>query len=297
MATQDYEGMNGNKYFKCSLKTSKKCKGRGIIGKDGFQHSKPHNHAPNIASVERAVARAEMRERARTTVEPPHEIRRASEGKISQCAREEMPMGPQVNRYIRRYRSQVDGGPPQPRDAEDVNTAGYGETIGQPGALPERFLLYDSHEDEEYGGKRLMLFASIWWLDNLAANKHWAADGTFKVSPNVFSQVYTIHASVLGYTVPCVYALLSEKTEASYRLMLRQIRLAIERRHPGYQGDGTIITDLERAAMNAFGDIFPDKRQSVCFFHMCKALWKKTREVGLQTAYSEDADLALKVRD
>ncbi|KAF0288666.1 hypothetical protein FJT64_012972 [Amphibalanus amphitrite] len=48
--------------------------------------------------------------------------------------------------------------------------------------------------------------------------------------------------------------------------------------------------------MNAFAAVFPGKAQSVCFFHLCQAVWKKTRETGLQTAYAEDADLALKIR-
>ena len=100
----------------------------------------------------------------------------------------------------------------------------------------------------------------------------------------------------MGYAVPCAYALLVEKSEAAYRQMLRQLKLEIEASHPDYPADGTIMTDMERAAMNAFGAVFPEKAQSVCFFHLCQAVWKKTKGTGLQTAYGEDAELALKVR-
>ena len=48
--TQDYEGTGGKKYFKCSLKSSKKCKGRGVLDNGVFRKTKPHNHAPNAAT-------------------------------------------------------------------------------------------------------------------------------------------------------------------------------------------------------------------------------------------------------
>ena len=76
-----------------------------------------------------------------------------------------------------------------------------------------------------------------------------------------------------------------------------QLKLAIEARHPDYPADGTIMTDMERAVMNAFRAVFLEKAQSVCFFHFCHAVWKKTKETELQTAYGEDAELALKVRN
>ena len=165
--TQDYDGTGGKKYFKCSLKSSKKCKGRGIMDNGVFRPSKPHNHAPNVATIERAVARATMRKRAEETMEPVQEIRRVAEADMSACAREEMPMAPEVSRAVNRYRAGARDGRAQPRDADDVNLAGFTETVGRPGTPPERFLLYDSQLDAEYAGKRMLLFSSDWGLDQL----------------------------------------------------------------------------------------------------------------------------------
>lgn len=295
--TQDNEGPGGIKYFKCSKKSSRKCGGRGMLEDGVFSHTKSHNHAPDASAIERAVARAEMRQRAEETMEPVEEIRRSSEAGLSQCAREEMPLAGDVNRSINRYRARVHGARAQPRDAEELDVTGFTETTGRPGTPPGRFLLYDSQQDGEYRGKRMLLFASDWGLEQLSLHQNWAADGTFRVSPDVFSQLYTVHASVMGYAVPCAYILLDEKTEAAYRQMLRKLRTEIERIHPEFVSDGTIMTDMERAAMNAFEEIFPEKAQTVCFFHLCQAVWRKTRDCGLQAAYAEDADLALKVRN
>ena len=56
---------------------------------------------------------------------------------------------------------------------------------------------------------------------------------------------------------------------AALQQMLRQIRLAIERRHPGFEAEGTNMTDTERATIIAFEVIFPEKAQIVCFFFTC----------------------------
>ena len=86
------------------------------------------------------VARLEMRKRAEETMEPVQEIRRSSEAGMSQCAREEMPVGANIHRAINRYRAGVQDGRAQPRRAEDVDLAGFTETTGCPGTPPARFL-------------------------------------------------------------------------------------------------------------------------------------------------------------
>ena len=76
--------------------------------------------------------------------------------------------------------------------------------------------MYDSGDDEAYN-RTIVLYISDWGLQNLAYSLHWAADGTFKVSPVLFQQLYTVHATVLGVTVPCAYALLEDKSAHTYR--------------------------------------------------------------------------------
>ena len=45
-------------------------------------------------------------------------------------------------------------------------------------------------------------------------------DGTFNIVPSLFYQLFTIHAQVQGNLVPCVYALLPDKKEDTYKDML-----------------------------------------------------------------------------
>ena len=63
---------------------------------------------------------------------------------------------------------------------------------------------------------RMLIFATDQALQLLSESDDWYNDGTFKVCPEVFFQLYTTHARVHGRTIPCVYALLPNKTGATY---------------------------------------------------------------------------------
>ncbi|KAF0299457.1 hypothetical protein FJT64_027778 [Amphibalanus amphitrite] len=206
-----------------------------------------------------------------------------------------MPPKAQCRAYLRQQAGQV---PAEPASLADLIIPDeMTKTKDAPGQPEERFLLYDSANDETYDGGRIVIFSSDWGLEKLALSLHWAADGTFKVSPTLFQQLYTVHATTLGVTVPCVYGLLEDKTELTYRQTFNQIRAAILLRHPDAEGIyGTVITDLERAAMNSFQEVFPEKQCSTCFFHLSQAVWRKLQSLGLQRHYAEDADFAVQVR-
>ncbi|KAM7298885.1 hypothetical protein ISCGN_019452 [Ixodes scapularis] len=47
----------------------------------------------------------------------------------------------------------------------------------------------------------------------LAPSNVWLVDGTYKVTPQLFYQLYTVHAIVHGVVVPMAYGLLSSKSE------------------------------------------------------------------------------------
>ena len=55
----------------------------------------------------------------------------------------------------------------------------------------EQFLLYDSGVGDE---ERILVFGSPQGLQSLSQSDNWYADGTFNVIPEVFYQLYTVHA-------------------------------------------------------------------------------------------------------
>jgi len=134
----------------------------------------------------------------------------------------------------------------------------------------------------------LVVFTTNANLDHLANSYHWIMDGTFKSSPTLFSQIYTIHGFIgnqeNGRSFPLVYSLLSSKTELLYRELIKELKNAIGERHMMTQ---VVITDFEKAAMNAV-----DKELEIdyagCYFHLRKSFLKKAKKLGLQKKLGTD---------
>ena len=94
------------------------------------------------------------------------------------------------------------------------------------------------------------MFANPNFLSLLTGSETWYADGIFKVVPEYFFQVYTIQAERDGFVYPCEYALLPDK------LVLLTIDFSLTPRNTTTIRPSTIMTDFEKAAINAFEDKF-----------------------------------------
>lgn len=66
----------------------------------------------------------------------------------------------------------------------------------------------ESDEENQDPGLSILLFGTVSNLNNLGRANVWYGDGTFSVCPNLFYQLYTIHAEVHGQILPLVYSLL-----------------------------------------------------------------------------------------
>ena len=73
-------------------------------------------------------------------------------------------------------------------------------------------MLHDSGADNP---NRFFIFGTDDNIRLLQENRHWFADGTFKMSPHLFYQVHTIHVLCQGCVVPVV-CLDENKTKQSY---------------------------------------------------------------------------------
>ena len=100
----------------------------------------------------------------------------------------------------------------------------------------ERFLLYDSYGEADFKG-RLIIYATRQNIQKLMRCKTWFLNGTFDISPNMFTQVFAILGSV-NQTVNCenqeiglsfVYALMTGKEEVAYTKVLQIILSEAER--------------------------------------------------------------------
>ena len=70
----------------------------------------------------------------------------------------------------------------------------------------------------------VVMFGAEDGVRHLREASAWSADGTFKVAPSLWAQLYTAHAVTQGYVLPCVYALLPDKTGAAYQGVWSKVR-------------------------------------------------------------------------
>ena len=139
--------------------------------------------------------------------------------------------------------------------------------------------------------ERMFIFASELGLQCLAESENWYADGTFKVSPELFFQLYTIHGQQPGSIFPCVFGLLPNKTEVTYTRFFREVFGQIN--EPAVTD---ILVDFERRAINAIRNANQDIEVKGCFFHLCSNVWKRIQHLGLQQRYNDDQEFSLHLR-
>ena len=162
-------------------------------------------------------------------------------------------------------------------------------------ALPEEykraskgeFLSYDSGAEIQ----RILIFGTQRNLEMLQLSSVWLADGTFKTAPSLFTQVYMIHALRGGtdlmndHLLPSLFVSLPNKTEATYTRMWQQVQLLCPQANPA-----------ELAAINSFRHTWPAAMVKGCFFHLTRNLWRKVQAAGMQAEYSQDQELAIRIR-
>ena len=119
---------------------------------------------------------------------------------------------------------------------------------------------------------RILVFGTRQMLSLLRDSSNWFADGTFSVVPGQFFQLYTIHCEKDGYIIPCLYGLLTNKRETTYRKLFRtliDIEPALNPTH--------IMVDFEKAALNALEENFISTI-SICIFRLAQIYTAKSNQ-------------------
>jgi hypothetical protein len=114
-----------------------------------------------------------------------------------------------------------------PKEIADILIEGrFSETLDSTPEEPRRLLLSDKTVKIDAQDERCIIFSSAKQLRILHKAERWHSDGTFKTAPKHFYQLYIVHGWVKGKMFPCVYAMLTCKKAAIYKLMIAEIRNA-----------------------------------------------------------------------
>jgi hypothetical protein len=134
------------------------------------------------------------------------------------------------------------------------------------------FLLDDSGE----GNERILIFGSPSGVQALQESTDFYSDGTFDSAPPLFAQFVTVHVERHDFVRPLIYALLPNKTQASYRRLYGRLSVLAPNMQPVRW-----MSDFERANMNAVLETF-DVESTGCLFHPTQSVRRRAVSEGLR---------------
>lgn len=111
-------------------------------------------------------------------------------------------------------------------------------------------------------------------------------DGTFKSSPRIFAQIYTMHIKVRGQFFPVLHAFLPDKTQITYTRLFTELQRAAVIANLVF-APGVVHIDFEMATINAVTQVL-NIVPTACLFHFDQNIYRKIQAVGLQVAYNTD---------
>lgn len=259
------------------------CRGRLLTTETAKTIRTEHNHAPDPANNEVFVARAKMKELATTREDAPRSIILASTSTISSEAAVQLPSYAASRRAIQRTRDKVYRQKYSFQNASEIILEDRHKNTNN----GEPFLLWDSGKEEH----RIFMFGTRNNIALLKEFNNWCVDGTFKVAPHHFSQLYTIHALVDNRALPMIYAVTTNKQESTYKRILQKI-LEYE---PTLKPQ-SVLCDFEVSSINALKDVFPDVTVAGCSFHLAQNLWRKIQKHNLTELYRDSADIRVRCK-
>ncbi|CAF5192661.1 unnamed protein product, partial [Rotaria magnacalcarata] len=131
-----------------------------------------------------------------------------------------------------------------------------------------------------YGG-RLLIFASDDQLNVLFHSEVLFADGTFKVSPTLFEELYVLHGLQNGEVLPVCFILTSNRKHDTYAAIFRSLkRIGLKM---GFDLKPlSIICDFEQSFMNAVTNELPQTIVIGCWFHFCQSCYRNIQKLGYE---------------
>ena len=293
-----YAAKNGTRTW-CCEKGPKVCGGEVKTRLEGLrtviQQVKLHTHLP---TPDKAVAeQVRAKARAAASQQPDTTAANVVSAALTGVAEESLSATPNTRNLKRtcwrtraaEQQKRIKSGEEAPQDF-DYSTL---DVLTVPDKLKkvdgEEFLAFDS--GPAAGENRIQVWACKKNLDFLSLADVWLADGTFRMAPAPFLQVYTVHGYQNGYVVPCCYILLADKKQATYKRAWGALFRLLAPEEP----EVTLLVDYEKASYQAASAIFLEVNIGGCYFHFRAAVHKHVVFLGLGKRYGDNVDFRLRV--
>ena len=269
------------------VRRSQGCRGRIHISPDERQYklTSEHDHPESHGDCKAKLALSAVKRQARD--EPNSNPLHLTQGVLVQADSEtlvSLPKEKSIKRTIQRIRRQHQ--PALPASIDDL------------GEIPEQYANIDGEnwvQNDNIGNHnngRIIVFARRDSIRQMCRSALWYGDGTFKCVPRILCQLYTIHYEVNDNVLLGCFALMQNKTEASYEELFRAIRNMLPQQDPKVPLN--FSSDFELAATNAMSRIFPNAESQYCFFHFSQSLWRKAQTCGIAGVYGQEDEHELR---
>lgn len=247
-----------------------------------LKESGVHAHVANFAEkeVREVVQRIKRRAGDRPNEPPQSVVIEEMQGVRNEEVLSNLPQRMALVRMVNRR--QVKNRPPMPRTLQELQILNPYDVT----ARDDRFLLYDSGRGDR---DRVIVFCTDLGLLRLSQSDMLFVDGTFKTSPTMFVQIYTVHAIFMGHVFPFAYCLCRRKTKETYRIIFGTLKAEAADRNYQLQPT-TVLLDFEIGAMNAAREIFPGVIIKGCLFHLNQSIWRRVIALGLKGQYNDPDD-------
>lgn len=278
---KEIENACGTVSWRCRYNQKLKCKARLVTsGSRVVSNRQPdHNHGGNVASSLARKAVDDMKSKMTELTATPSSAETAVMAQLDDHVLMALPKRSTLSRTLRRHKTKISSAATSGRPLPAIPTDLTFE-------IPDEFadiIRYDSGP----GDNRLILISCPELLDGLGRASLWLADGTFKVVPTLFFQLYSIHFDFgHGVCPAAVYCLLTNKTAETYNRLHHELNNLIPTAAPR-----SVLVDFERAAINAFSTAYPGVSVRGCYFHLCQCVVRKLNEVGLKSEYETNNEV------
>ena len=108
-------------------------------------------------------------------------------------------------------------------------------------------------------GKRITFFSTDYLLKVFARAAAISCDGTFKMSPKHWKQLFIVCAEIswLNIWIPCAFAFLPDKKQETYKAFFNLLKQNLDRIGEKVSAE-YLMCDFELGIRNSVKDIFPD---------------------------------------
>ena len=248
------ENPSSKTIWRCIHEKSRSCKGRLWIFEQGHHLLRQqHNHAPEPSEIASRRIISNLKEKATEGFKTPSQVIAHELNEVPAHCCSSLPSMTQLKQFVKRANAnKQQKNPKHLRNLEIPPEL----TVDKHG---NQFLQFDN--GKEAGNNRMLIFAREAGLHALATSSMWLLDGTFKVAPNIFYQMYTVHVRKNGTCAPVLYCLLPSKKKSLYSTLCSEIKKLVP-----FACVTVINVDFEMAFISAFQTHFPHVACSRLFF-------------------------------